>query len=46
LQLHGVWFFETADLDKFSALLNRVSSGLPKGAFIGAATLQDQVCVG
>lgn len=30
LQIHGIWFFEEADLHRVSALLNKILAQLPK----------------
>jgi hypothetical protein len=30
LQIHGIWFFEEADLNRVSALLNKILAQLPK----------------
>ena len=43
VQIHGIWFYEAADLERLSALLNRVKSGLPRQDVLPVATQQQTV---
>ena len=42
VQIHGIWFYEAADLERLSTLLNRVKSGLPRQDVLPTVATQPQ----